>query len=181
MVKLVAKSPAAGLVPVEAGGCRLTEIAPEAITWVSPFAGQSDTLSKALSDAVGVAMPGPNETQVSERARAIWVARDQALVMGPAFSFEGAAIADQSDAWTVLSLEGEGAIEVLARLTPVDLRAAVFPVNQTARTLIGHMTTSLTRTGESSWEIMVFRSMALTAVHELTRAMRGVEARAALA
>jgi len=39
------------------------------------------------------------------------------------------------------------------------------------------MNMSLTRTGTETVEIMVFRSMAQTAVHELTQAMTGVAAR----
>ena len=66
---------------------------------------------------------------------------------------------------------------VLARLTPIDLRDSAFPKGATARTVIGHMTGSITRTGADTYAIMVFRSMAKTAVHELERAMRGVAAR----
>ena len=41
---------------------------------------------------------------------------------------------DQSDGWTVLALSGAAAVDVLARLVPVDLRLAAFPVGGALRT-----------------------------------------------
>ncbi len=53
---------------------------------------------------------------------------------------------------------------------------ACFEVGHTARTLLQHMACSLTRVAENRFEIMVFRSMAKTAVHEIETAMRTVAA-----
>ena len=83
---------------------------------------------------------------------------------------------DQSDGWAVMRLEGAGARDVLARLCPLDLRAPVFKRGHTARSLLGHMNASITRVGVNAFEIMVFRSMANTAVHELNEAMKSVAA-----
>jgi len=91
-----------------------------------------------------------------------------------------AALTDQSDAWAVFSLQGHGVEDVLARLTPLDLNRAVFKRGHAARSLLGHMSAVILRTGENTFEIMVFRSMARTAVHELETAMRAVAARDAL-
>ena len=66
---------------------------------------------------------------------------------------------------------------MLARLTPINLREGALPEGATARTVIGHMTGSITRTVADIDEVMVFRSMAWTAVYELERAMKGVAAR----
>ena len=173
MADLVSKSPALGLLPVEAGNTRLDECRYDAITWVAPYDGQEEAVGRSL----GFAFPGPNETTGQDGARAIWVGPSQALVLGGAVSPEGAAVADQSSGWAVLELSGADARDVLARLTPVDLRDGAFPAGATARTVIGHMTGSITRTGADTYEIMVFRSMAKTAVHELERAMKGVAAR----
>ena len=173
MAELVSQSPAHGLLPIEAGSTRLDERRYDAITWVAPYDGQGEAVGKSL----GFAFPGPNETSGQDDARAIWVGPSQALVLGTAVSPEGAAVADQSSGWIVLELSGADARDVLARLTPVDLRDGAFVERATARTVIGHMTGSITRTGADTYEIMVFRSMAKTAVHELERAMRGVAAR----
>ena len=45
------------------------------------------------------------------------------------------------------------------------------------RTLLGHMTASITRVDATTYDLMVFRSMAQTLVHDLTRAMKGIAAR----
>lgn len=91
-----------------------------------------------------------------------------------------AALTDQSDGWAVFSLQGQGVEDVLARLTPLDLNRGVFKRGHAARSLLGHMSAIFLRTGENAFQIMVFRSMARTAVHELEVAMKAVAARAAL-
>ena len=87
------------------------------------------------------------------------------------------AITDQSDAWAFMRLTGAGAEDVLARLVPVDLRLAVFMPGQTVRTELMHMMASITRSGDDSFDIMVMRSFAKTAVHDLHEAMKSVAAR----
>jgi len=84
---------------------------------------------------------------------------------------------DQSDAWCTVEIAGKSVEDVLARLVPVDLRAATFKRSHTAKTLLGQMTASVSRTGDDAFEIMVFRSMAETLVEELTRAASGLAAR----
>ncbi len=177
MPSLVAKSPCDDLLPVEVGTVRLTERVPEAITWVSPFDGQAKAVSDALKSAIGAAMPAPNRTTGKSAARVIWCGPGQAMVLGPPVAPGGAAVVDQSDGWAVIVIEGDDARDVLARLTPHDLRDAIFKRGHTARTLLNHMTISLTRTGADRYEILVFRSMAKTAVHELTEAAERVAAR----
>ena len=65
---------------------------------------------------------------------------------------------------------------VLARLTPLDLRGSVFKTGHAARSTLGHMNCVFMRTGAARYQMMVFRSMTQTAVHEITRAMQSVTA-----
>ena len=176
MARLIAKTPADGMLPREIGTCRLEERLYEAITWVAPFDGQSEAVGKSI----GLGFPEPGQVTGEGNHLALWAGPGQAFVLGPAVAPAGAAVADQSSALTVLTLTGADARAVLARLTPLDLRDTAFPEASTARTMLGHMTASVTRIGSDSYEIMVFRSMTHTAVHEITRAMKGVTARAAL-
>lgn len=176
MARLVAITPCAGLLPVAVEGAALTEVTPDAITSVAPFRGQEKAVSSALDAAVGGAFPKANRTTGKDGARVIWTGPGQAMVLGPRVAPEGAAVTDQSDAWAVMRLEGPLAEAVLARLVPVDVRRQHFKLGHTARTQLRHMTCGLTRVGAAAFEIMVFRSMAKTAVEDLHRAMQSVAA-----
>lgn len=183
MSDLIAKSPCGDLLPLDIGTIRLSEVDVGAMTSLAAHRGQDKPLSAALKAAHGMALPAKNRATGKEGARAVWFGQGQVLLIGPvadAALTELAAMTDQTDAWAVVRLEGEGAVDVLARLAPVDLRAPAFKRGHTARTLLGHMTTSITKIGDQAFQIMVFRSMAATLVHELENAMQGVAARAAL-
>ena len=80
----------------------------------------------------------------------------------------------------MLTLSGPAATDALMRPVPLDLRASAFPPGRTARAPLNHMQAILTRTGPEAFEIMVFRSMARTAWHELETTMSMVSARAAV-
>lgn len=177
MPSLVAKSPCDGLLPVEIGDVQLSEVSPDTITLVSPFDSKSGEASDALKAEYGVGFPAPNRTTGKAGIRVIWCGPGQAFVLGPKVSVSGAAMVDQSDGWACIAIEGARAKDILARLTPLDLRDGVFKRSHTARTQLNHMTISLTRTGANRYEILVFRSMAKTAVRELTEAMERVAAR----
>ncbi|MEM7599026.1 MAG: sarcosine oxidase subunit gamma [Pseudomonadota bacterium] len=182
MVDLTAQSPLAGMGTIEIGGVALKEVDLGPLTSVAPFNGQDAALSKALKSAHDVAWPAPNRTQGKDGARAIWFGHRMALLAGidpdPKLA-RFAALTDQSDAWAAVRLDGAGADHVLARLTPLDLRASVFKRGHTARTELQHMAASITRVASNGFLILVFRSMADTLCHDLTAAMRGVAARAA--
>ncbi len=181
MAELIAQSPCRDLLPVTHGTVTLSEVDPGNITSLSPFKGKAATLSDALNSAYGLRFPAPGRSTGKEGARCLWTGRHQAFLQGPepVDSLKAsAALTDQSDAWTVVSLEGADAEDVLARLVPIDLRAGVFKRGHTARTLCQHMTASITRTGANRFQIMVFRSMAATLCHELGEAMHMVAARA---
>lgn len=179
MANLIAKSPCDGLLPVSAGPCTLSEVMPEAITSIAFAKGQKKQVSDALKTALGLAYPAPNRALGKDGGRLVWSGAQQAFLLGPVpRPLKGAAMTDQSDAWAVMRLEGAAAEDVLARLVPVDLRAATFKRGHTARTMLFHMSCSITRVGANAFDIMVFRSMAKTAVQELSTAMRSVAAQA---
>lgn len=182
MAKLTAISAAQGLVPATIGAATLDEVTPNSITSVAPLNGAERAVSKALKSKLGAGFPAPGRTTAGKDARVIWSGRGQALVIGkrPGDLSEMAALSDQSDAWTVLSLVGPDVRHVLARLTPLDLRPVNFGTGQTARSSLGHMMAVFTATGDESFEIMVMRSMTQSAIHEISGAMERVAAKAAL-
>lgn len=180
MAELFAKTPCAGLLPLTIGGVTLVEETAGPMTAVAPFKGKADALGEAMKAAHGMGFPAPGRATGKAGSRAIWFGREMALLLGvqaDASLADHAALTDQSDGWAVVKLEGEQAAEVLARLTPLDLRAAVFKRGHTARTEVAHMMGSITKTGENAFLVMVFRSMARTLVHDLKTAMEAVAAR----
>ncbi len=180
MAELIAKTPCDGLLPVTVGEMTLTEEVVESIWSMAPFKGQKSALSDALKAAHGMALPAPNRATGKAGSRAVWFGLSHVLLLGPAPDAslaKHAALTDQTDAWTVVRLEGSGADDVLARLVPVDLRRAVFKRGHTARSTLMHMSASVTRIGDQAVQIMVFRSMAQTLVHDLKTAMEAVDAR----
>ncbi len=180
MVKLIANLPCAGLLPKTIGTVSLTEIDGGKMTLVAPFKGQKKSVSDALKSTLGVGFPAPKRT-IGATPRAVWCGRGQALIIGADCpDVDGAACVDHSDAWAIVRLDGADATAILARLTPIDLRASTFKRGHTARTLIGHMAGGITRLGAQSFEVMVMRSMAATLVHDLTQAADNIAARAGL-
>lgn len=177
MPELIAKSALEGRT-LTAGTVTLAEVDVGPISSVAVFPGGAKTVAKGLK-ALGLVMPEPNTFVEKKGARIVWTGRDQAFLVGvepPAL--EGAAVTDQSDGWAVLSVSGAGVADVLARWVPVDLRLAAFPVGRAVRTQLNHMNVVILRVGDHAFEIMVFRSMARTAWHEVETAMHMVQARA---
>ena len=179
MVELTPRSACAGLLPVTLGQAHLEEAELGVLTALSPLDG-AEALSSALEAAHGMAWPKPNRATGKDGARCLWFGRDAALLVGPSPDpglRKTAAVTDQSDGWASMILSGTAAEDVLARLVPVDLRAAHFRRGHSLRSELLHMQASITRLGADRFLILVFRSMADTAVHEIKSAMAAVAAR----
>ncbi len=170
MVELKVKSPCAGQLPVTVGNMTLTEIETGPMWSVSPFKGGEKACAVALKK-VGVAWPAVRERTQS----AMWFGLDQIMVFADSLPEMPAAITDQSDGWAVVRVTG-GAMDVLARLVPVDLRV---PAGTVLRSMVGHMTAHITCLGDGCFDVMVMRSMARTLVHDLTTAGQAIAARGA--
>ena len=179
MDKLVAKSACAGLLPLTIGGAQITDVSPSHITSLAPYSGQEPAMSKALKAAHGLTLPSANETTENGAMRAVWGGSHVYLLGGapdPALATY-AALTDQTDAWSVVKLQGKTVQAVLARLVPLDVRLAQFPVGRAVRTKLVHLSVSLVRVSEDAFVIMTFRSMAKTLVHDIQEAMTTVAAR----
>ncbi|MEY1554823.1 sarcosine oxidase subunit gamma [Yoonia sp. R2331] len=154
--------------PQTIGNVTLTEVVIDAMWSVAPYKGKE----KAVATALGTGFPKPNRTTSGAAIRALWGGPGMAFVICDALPdlTALAAVTDQSDAWAVVAVSGADSVDVLARLVPIDLRGKAFKTGHTARTMLGHMMVSVTRTGPDVFEIMAMRSMAGTLTHELTRA-----------
>ncbi|SMX33411.1 sarcosine oxidase subunit gamma [Actibacterium lipolyticum] len=179
MAKLIAKPALETGMPFAAGDAQLSMPDLGCLTSIAPFDGALAAVAASLMAAHGLGFPEPSKMTVAENAQCIWWGRGQAMLVGPAVDdglAKHAALTDQSDGWVAFLLDGAGSTEVLSRLTPIDMRLSVFPDGHTARTQLGHMMASITRTGAQQFRIMVFRSMVQTALHELQGAMKAVAA-----
>jgi sarcosine oxidase subunit gamma len=176
-MRLIAKTAFDGRLPRRVGNLDLSEPDLGQLTSVAPFRGQEGAVSARL----GLAWPAPGEVTTGGGLTALWVGPGRALIMGGAVQDLGglAAVTDQSDSAAVMRVSGADGPLVLARLVPVDLRPTALPPGRTLRSLVGHMTASITRTGADEVEIMVFRSMALTLLDEVCEAAEMVAARGA--
>lgn len=177
MANLTSESAYQGLLPISAGTVTVSEINHAAITWIAPAKGKTAAVSKALTKQTSAASPEPGRIS----GPMVWTGPGQAMILGATIKpIAGAAMSDQTSAWACCAVEGADARAVLTRLVPIDLRDTSFAIGHAARTLLGHMNCVLMRTGEDRYEVMIFRSMAATAAHELERSMRMVAARSTL-
>lgn len=184
MPKLIAKAALAGQAPLALGGVTLSETLLDSITSIAPLQGQDKALAKALK-ALGLTFPTPNSFAQKASARIVWTGRGQAFLINAAPEGQTAfaaltacaALTDQTDGWACLSLAGAPAEAALMRLVPLDLRGTAFPKGSAARAPLNHMQSILLRTGPHSFDLMVFRSMARSAWHEVETAMKSLAAR----
>ncbi len=170
---LVPRPPFAGLdLPLSLGGVTLAALPDGARAVIVPFCDRSE----AAAEALGAPLPDPGRW--AARANGGWIAWSglgQWMLSGDAPDLSGsAAVCDQSDGWAGLALTGAGAVEVLARLVPIDLASAA--PGAAARTQVGHVACLLRRV-EDGFEIHVMRSFARTAAEETAHALRAVAAR----
>lgn len=168
MPKLIAKSALNGA-SVTIGGTTLAEADIGPLTSVAPYPGQT----AAVGVAIGHTFPAPNTTS----GPLLWTGRDQAFLMGPCPDLTGlAACTDQTGGWTALRLTGPLAEAALMRLVPLDLREARFPQGSCIRSALNHMGLVLGREADG-FLLLVFRSMAQTAWHELETVLHSLRAR----
>lgn len=179
MVELTAKPPVTGL-PVTHGGATLALSPADVLISVQPFAGQAQAVSALLKTHHDVALPATGRMTGRAGARVYWAGQGgYFLTFTPdaALAGAGAALVDLSDGWTRFSLSGGGVEDILARLTPIDLRATAFRRGHVARGALLHIAALFARTGADSFDILVMRSFARSAAHDLTQAMKIVAAR----
>ncbi|MEM9248957.1 MAG: sarcosine oxidase subunit gamma [Pseudomonadota bacterium] len=182
MPDLIASMPLAER-SVQRGAATLSALPLAPLFWIAPYPGQLEAVDAALRAALGLGWPQPGTCQTAQDGEIRWAGRAQAMLLAAAAP-DLAQCAAVTEVWDVYARfhvgPADAAAEVLARLVPLDLRPARFQPGQTARSLLGHISAQFSRT-ETGVEVMVMRSFAQTAFHEIETAMQGVSGRAALA
>jgi len=165
------------------GSVRLVSRAHSPVTGIAAFRDRAEMLSARLQGIIGAPLPKTGRWAATSSGFVMWAGRDRWFVVGEALSRDAlgglAALTDETHAWAVAELVGEGASDVLARLVPLDLHPALFAPGHVARAPIGHMPGCVRRTA-AGFELWVWRSVAGTLVRELEAAMTRVAGRAAL-
>lgn len=154
---------------------------------LTPYRGRHEALDTALA-TFGLAWPKPQERIIAQdgRAEIHWSGPDQAWVHGVSLAelrgalAQNAALTALSDGWATLTLESPYAAQILARLTPLDLRS--FEASTAARSELHHLAALFTKDpapgadGAERYNISVMRSFAKEAHHRLLTATRMTEA-----
>lgn len=169
--------------PKMEAGSELRAIAPRPMLSVASYPGRVSTTQDATRDAIGAALPEPGRWisvrgfEIASSDLDTWFcwADDAQLDRLKAAVAGKAATVDQSSGWAGLTLSGPEARAVLARVTPLDIRAASFRPGQAARTEVAHMS-ALLLAKDGSFDIWVMRSFARTLLHDLGNAMKSVGA-----
>lgn len=125
---------------------------PLSIVTVIARAGQGEAVGRALA-AHQALWAGPDQYFVIAEGRP-----EGALCRELKAALSGiASVSDQSHGRIVIRISGPKSRAVLAKGTPVDLHPDEFPVGKSALTQMAHVGIHLTRVGEDSYDLSVFR------------------------
>ncbi|WP_322866254.1 sarcosine oxidase subunit gamma [Aquicoccus sp. G2-2] len=130
-------------------------------------------LKKAVKAVSGVAVPGQREIVVKGDHGAAWMSPDEllllcpheaadALVTGLEAALKGTHFmaVNVSDARAVFDVSGPYAREVLGKLMPVDFAAQAFTPGMIRRSRMAQVPAAVWMTGEETFRVVVFRSVA---------------------
>lgn len=160
-------------------GVALTEIRNFDLVQVMARRGKAGEMAKAAQTRFGVAAPETPKAIGTSDATLIWSGPDQFLVLSkggkhsieaPASVFAGSAsLSDQSHARALISVSGEKARAMLAKLSSIDLHPEVFAVGAAAATSMDHTSVTLwrgaDRNGQAVFNVLVFATFAESLWH----------------
>ncbi|TPN84884.1 sarcosine oxidase subunit gamma [Mesorhizobium sp. CU2] len=162
-------------------GVTLTEIRNFDLVQVMARRGKAGEMAKAAKTRFGVAAPDKPEAVGAADATLIWSGPDQFLVLskggkhtiealGPIFA-GSASLSDQSHARALISVSGEKARAMLAKLSSIDLHPDVFGVGAAAATSMDHTSVTLwrgaDRGGQAAFNLLVFATFAESLWHTI--------------
>ena len=173
VINLVEKTPAADYLPISVGPLKFSEVKVEKIFSIQPYKEKLEDVSKALKKQYGLTFPGIGKSMIRRTSDIFWAGLDLYFLIASDMPIMDAGVTDQSDAWVVTALSGEGVNEVIDRLCPIDNR--LMEEGDVVRSTIGHMPAIIRQTGEG-FSILAFRSFSKTLAHEVEICMKSVVA-----
>jgi sarcosine oxidase, subunit gamma len=166
------------------GFCTLRDTGPVGMVTIRGDLGAKG-FAKAVKDATGCGLPKPRGIVAAGGRRLAWMSPDElllicehgeapALAAGLAEALKGqhALALDVSDARAVFRLEGAGCREVIAKLSPANLAPGAFGPGEMRRTRLAQVAGAFHMPDETSFEIVVFRSVARYAFDLIANAAR---------
>ena len=165
--------------PLAAGGATLAALPASRARAVAPFAGRHEATSETLAgaDRRRAAAPGSGRAARSPGpAIGQWLVEGASRPSSPPASPASPRSPTRPTPGRRCASPAPAPRDVLARLVPLDLDPARFPAGSAARSLLRHVPLLLLAR-EAGFDLLVPRSYARTAVHELAAAMRAVAAR----
>lgn len=128
-------------------------------------------VARAVKAATGAGLPGQGGVSTGAKGRVAWMSPDELLLMvdyraAPAVTKKLAAalktshalVVDVSDARAMFHVTGEAAREVIAKLSPADLRG--FAPGQLRRSRLAQVPAAFHMPDNARFEIICFRSVA---------------------
>ncbi|WP_434721604.1 sarcosine oxidase subunit gamma [Mesorhizobium sp. RIZ17] len=163
-------------------GVALTEIRNFDLVQVMARRGKAAEMAKAAQARFGVAAPETPKAVGTADATLIWSGPDQFLVLSrggkhtmdslaPVFA-GSTSLSDQSHARALISVSGDKARAVLAKLSSIDLHPDVFGVGAAAATSMDHTSVTLWRgadraDGQAVFNLLVFSTFAESLWHTI--------------
>ncbi|CDX33540.1 conserved hypothetical protein [Mesorhizobium sp. SOD10] len=163
-------------------GVSLTEIRDFDLVQVMARRGKAGEMMKAATARFGVAAPETPKAIGTADATLIWSGPDQFLVLSKdgKHSIEAldsvfagsASLSDQSHARALISVSGDKARAMLAKLSSIDLHPDVFGVGAAAATSMDHTSVTLWRgqdraDGQAVFDLLVFATFAASLWHTI--------------
>ena len=162
-------------------GVALTEIRNFDLVQVMARRGKASEMAKAAQARFGVAAPEAPKAVDTTDAALIWSGPDQFFVLskggkhtiealGSVFA-DSASLSDQSHARVLISVSGDKARTVLAKLSSIDLHPEAFAVGAVAATSMDHTSVTLwrgkDRDGQVVFNLLVFSTFAESLWHTI--------------
>ncbi|WP_245512389.1 MULTISPECIES: sarcosine oxidase subunit gamma family protein [unclassified Mesorhizobium] len=162
-------------------GVSLTEIRNFDLVQVMARRGQAGEMIAAAKARFGVGAPETPKAVSASDATLIWSGPDQFFVLSkggkhtmesltPGFA-GSASLSDQSHARALISISGEKARAIFAKLSSIDLHPDVFGVGTAAATSMDHTSVTLwrggDRDGQAVFNLLVFATFAESLWHTI--------------
>ena len=166
------------------GFCTVTEAGLTGMVALRVDLGQRG-LATALKAATGCALPGQGAITAKAGRKVAWMSPDELMIFcgydeAPGIAAALAAklakahalVTNVSDARAVIRVDGPACREVIAKLSPADVAVAAFGPGQMRRTRLQQVPAAFHMPDETSFEVVVFRSVARYGFDLLANAAR---------